>query len=127
MDNLDHFLSNLSKQNKFYDLDDAPKVQVDKPINEEKIDGSVLFKDSQNKKSILDEIEINLTESEKKYFNSTNQNQQSLNTDQIRQIFREELSKYFEDKFLLKESGDFETIVFKIGNSVFKGNLELLK
>ena len=45
----------------------------------------------------------------------------------IRSVLREELENFFKDKFILKESGDVETIVFKIGDSIFKGKLELLK
>jgi len=51
----------------------------------------------------------------------------SLTEAQIRQIFREELSSFLKDKTILKESKDNQVIYFKVGNSLFKGNMTLVK
>ena len=53
----------------------------------------------------------------------------------VRRVVREELTKtlpsimqnFFQDKLVLKESGQKDEIIFKIGESIFRGKLELVK
>lgn len=127
MDDLDNFLTRISKENKFDDS--IPQKKEPKPISENKngkMDGSLLFEGESRRKSILDDLDVHVSDDEKQYFTeSTNNNSEMKSL--IRQVLREELESFFKDKFILKESGDTETIVFKIGNSVFKGKLELLQ
>jgi hypothetical protein len=126
MSELDNFLTRISKENKFEDsvpTKNPPKRVVGN--DDSKMDGSLLFEGDSKRKSILDELDIHITEDEKQYFKESpnNVDMKSL----IRSVLREELENFFKDKFILKESGDVETIVFKIGDSIFKGKLELLK
>lgn len=126
MSDLDSFLARISKDSKFNDSASTDKHKKDVVDGgNDKIDGSLLFEGNSHRKSILDDLNIDINEDEKKYFTETNSNSSMKSL--IREVLREELQTFFKDKFILKESGDFETIVFKIGDSIFKGKLELLK
>lgn len=130
-DSLDNFLSNLSQSSKFgFEEDIVEKKEPVKIVESDKnFDVSLLddFYDSSFKQnSILEDLNISISKDEKNNFNDISPSNQ-LTESQVRKIFKEEMNNFFKDKTLLKESSDPQIIYFKVGNNLFKGNLELVK
>lgn len=147
MSNIDNFLANLSKD---VSIDDSKpnkktvvkensaskssKTKSKKSKDDDfKMDGNILFEGQQGEhKSILDDI--NLPEDTDFRLDPEIENTRSLNessevNENIRAIIREELDSYFKNKMILGESSssDAQIIFLKVGNSLFKGNMEFVK
>jgi hypothetical protein len=130
-ESLDNFLSNLSQTSKFGFEEEVVEKEESVKLEEsnEEFDVSLLhdFSDRQFKqKSILEDLNLLITEDEQNHFKDISPSNQ-LTESQVRKIFKEEINNFFKDKTLLKESSDPQIIYFKVGNNLFKGNLELVK
>jgi hypothetical protein len=130
-ESLDNFLSNLSQTSKFGFEEEVVEKKESVKLEEsnEEFDVSLLhdFSDRQFKqKSILEDLNLLITEDEQNHFKDISPSNQ-LTESQVRKIFKEEINNFFKDKTLLKESSDPQIIYFKVGNNLFKGNLELVK
>lgn len=130
-DSLDNFLSNLSQSNKFSFEEDI--VEKKEPVKIVESDGdfdvSLLYDFSDlsfKQNSILEDLNISILKDEQNNFKNISPSNQ-LTESQVRKIFKEEMNNFFKDKTLLKESSDPQIIYFKVGNNLFKGNLELVK
>jgi hypothetical protein len=130
-DSLDNFLSNLSQSNKFSFEEDV--VEKKEPVKIVESDGdfdvSLLYDFSDlsfKQNSILEDLNISILKDEQNNFKNISPSNQ-LTESQVRKIFKEEMNNFFKDKTLLKESSDPQIIYFKVGNNLFKGNLELVK
>lgn len=130
-DSLDNFLSNLSQSSKFgFEEDNVEKKEPVKIVESDgDFDVSLLYDFSDlsfTQNSILEDLNISILKDEKNNFNDISPSNQ-LTESQVRKIFKEEINNFFKDKTLLKESSDPQIIYFKVGNNLFKGNLELVK
>lgn len=132
---LDNFLSNIAEQSNGFD--EKPK-QTSSPKKKSKkeddfaIDARALLETITPTSNILDDIGVSSFSSDADAFYDFPPAQNpktstSLTESQIRGIFREEMDRYFKEKQVLTESSNPQIIYFKVGNSLFKGTMELVK
>lgn len=133
-DELDSFLSNISKKNNFNfgeKSTEKPKVKVEEKKNSTPNFNVSDLLESKQSTSILKDIPVSLTEEERQYFKNLNTDSKdeksSLSESRIRDIMQEELQKFFKGKTVLKESEASDIIYFKIGKSLFKGVMQLVE
>lgn len=132
---MDRFLDQFAKAKniKFSDEEDSEIVEpqeIKKPTEKLNFNVDSLLNESKTNRSILDDINPVITDKDYENFKALNEassKSKTLDETQIRRLMQEELEKFFKDKYVLTESADKETIYFKVGDSLFKGELKLIK
>ena len=135
MAEMDRFLDQFAKTKniKFSEKEDSEPIESNEiKKTTERIDFNVdsLLNESKTNRSILDDINPVITDKDYENFKALNEASSKAKTfdeTQIRRLMQEELEKFFKDKYVLTESADKETIYFKVGDSLFKGELKLIK
>jgi hypothetical protein len=134
-DVMDRFLGQFAKNKniKFEETSEPIKTIVEEKENIN-FDVNSLLKEGRTKRhSILDDINPIITDEDYKNFNELNEvavkhnSNSNLSENRIREIMQEELTEFFKSKYVLTESLDTEIIYFKVGDSLFKGELKLVK
>lgn len=134
-DVMDRFLDQFAKKKniKFEETSEPIKTIVEEKENIN-FDVNSLLKEGRTKRhSILDDINPIITDEDYKNFNELNEvavkhnSNFNLSENRIREIMQEELTEFFKSKYVLTESLDTEIIYFKVGDSLFKGELKLVK
>jgi len=132
---MDRFLGQFAKNKniKFEETSEPIKTIVEEKENIN-FDVNSLLKEGRTKRhSILDDINPIITDEDYKNFNELNEvavkhnSNSNLSENRIREIMQEELTEFFKSKYVLTESLDTEIIYFKVGDSLFKGELKLVK
>ena len=137
MEVTDQFLNQFVKKNKINfgdEIEDGVKTPIieSKSKIKENLDfdvKSLLNEGKIKRHSILDDINPVITEEDYKHFNDleTVSTKTIANENNIRAIIREELEDFFKSKYVLTESADTEVIYFKVGDTLFKGELKVIK
>ena len=131
---LDNFLTNIAQQNSAFE--EKPK---EKPATKKKpkkdddfsMDSTALFEGVKPSNSILEQIGLSSYADDTDAFydfpSTETEKNSSLTESQVRNIFREEMDRFFKEKQVITESNNPQIIYFKVGNSLFKGTMELVK
>lgn len=131
---LDNFLSNIAQQSNFDEKPKEKQTSKKKPKRDDdfSMNADVLLEGVKPSSSILDQIGTSSISSDFDAFYDfppaeNPKTSTSLTESQVRSIFREEMDRFFKEKQVLSESSNPQVIYFKVGNSLFKGTMELVK
>lgn len=131
---LDNFLSNIAQQSNFDEKPKEKQASKKKPKRDDdfSMNADVLLEGVKPSSSILDQIGTSSISSDFDAFYDfppaeNPKTSTSLTESQVRSIFREEMDRFFKEKQVLSESSNPQVIYFKVGNSLFKGTMELVK
>jgi hypothetical protein len=146
MSNIDNFLASISQEvniDQNEKINESKNVKTTKPKSKKKkvdeeisFDTNGLFGENNydnplpvwstitENNEIINETVVTTNESV-----IENDNVVGVDIKTIREVIREELDDYFKQKMVLEESsaGNAQVIFLKVGNSLFKGNMEFVK